>query len=66
LQFFALGVRDAVVVDSLQRIAHLKIATYRSVATFARMLNRVEDAARFAEALTPSLRLTELVCRLPV
>jgi ferritin-like metal-binding protein YciE len=40
-------VRDAAVIDSLQRIVHLKIAAYGSMSTFARMLSRSADAARF-------------------
>jgi len=63
-QLCAPGVRDAAVVDSLQRIVHLKIAAYRSVATFARMLNRVEDAARFTDyvgrEMSIDTRLTEI------
>lgn len=42
-------VRDAAFIDSLQRIVHVKIAAYGSVATFARTLGRREDAARLAE-----------------
>ena len=41
------AVRDAALIDSVQRIVHLKIAAYGSVATFARMLGRIDDAARF-------------------
>lgn len=41
-------VRDAGFIDSLQRIVHFKIAGYGSVATFAGMLGRTEDASRFA------------------
>lgn len=43
------AVRDAALIDSLQRIVHLKIAAYGSVATFAKMLGRIDDASRFAE-----------------
>jgi len=42
-------VRDAGFIDSLQRIVHVKIAAYGSVATFAKTLGRTEDASRFAE-----------------
>jgi ferritin-like metal-binding protein YciE len=42
-------VRDAGFIDSLQRIVHVKIAAYGSVATFAKTLGRNEDASRFAE-----------------
>jgi ferritin-like metal-binding protein YciE len=41
-------VRDAAVIDSLQRIVHLKIAAYGSVATFAKTLRRTDEAARFS------------------
>ncbi len=41
------AVRDAALIDSVQRIVHLKIAAYGSVATFAKMLGRIDDAARF-------------------
>lgn len=50
-QIPAAPVRDAAVIDSLQRIVHLKIAAYGSVATFAKVLDRPEDAAYFAEYL---------------
>jgi ferritin-like metal-binding protein YciE len=42
-------IRDAAFIDSLQRIVHVKIAAYGSVATFAKRLNRTDDAARLAE-----------------
>jgi ferritin-like metal-binding protein YciE len=42
-------VRGAAVIDALQRIVHVKIASYGSVATVARTLGRLEDAERFAE-----------------
>lgn len=42
------AVRDAALIDSVQRIVHLKIAAYGSVATFAKMLGRIDDAARFS------------------
>ena len=42
-------IRDAAFIDSLQRIVHVKIAAYGSVATFARLLNRTDDAAGLAE-----------------
>jgi ferritin-like metal-binding protein YciE len=50
-QIPAARVRDAAVIDSLQRIVHLKIAAYGSVATFAKVLDRPEDAAYLAEYL---------------
>jgi ferritin-like metal-binding protein YciE len=43
------AVRDAALIDSLQRIVHLKIAAYGSVATFAKMSGRIDDASRFGE-----------------
>jgi len=46
-QLPVLQVRTAAFIDSLQRIVHFKIAAYGSVATFAGMLGRIEDASRF-------------------
>jgi len=43
------NLRDAALVASLQRIIHYKIAGYGTVATYAKSLGRVDDAARFAE-----------------
>lgn len=43
------NVRDAALVASLQRIIHYKIAGYGNVASYAKALNRTEEAARFAE-----------------
>jgi ferritin-like metal-binding protein YciE len=48
-QIRAPNVRDAALIDSLQRIVHLKIAAYGSLATFAKALDRVGDSSRFAE-----------------
>jgi len=42
-------VGGAAVIDSLQRIVHVKIAAYGSVAIVAKTLGRVDDAARFAD-----------------
>lgn len=42
-------VRGPAVIDALQRIVHVKIAAYESVATVAETLGRIEDAARFAD-----------------
>ncbi len=41
-------VRDAALVDSLQRLIHYQIAAYGSVASYAKALTRDEDAARLA------------------
>lgn len=42
-------VRDAALLASLQRLLHFKIAGYGSVATFAKTIGRVDEAARLAE-----------------
>ncbi len=43
------AVRDAALVDSLQRLIHYQIAAYGSVAAYAKALGRDEEAARLAE-----------------
>lgn len=43
------GVRDAGLIASIQRIIHYRIAGYGTVAAYAKALDRIEDAARFAE-----------------
>lgn len=43
------SVRDAGLVASLQRIVHYRIAGYGTVAAYAEALDRIDDAARFAE-----------------
>jgi len=42
------SVRDVALVDSLQRLLHYQIATLGSVAAYADVLGRTEEAARFA------------------
>jgi ferritin-like metal-binding protein YciE len=43
------AVRDAALVASVQRILHYKIAGYGTIASYAKTLGHIEDAARFAE-----------------
>jgi ferritin-like metal-binding protein YciE len=42
-------VRDAAVLSSIQRLIHFKIAGYGTVATYAKSLDRIEEAARLGE-----------------
>ncbi|HTT02595.1 MAG TPA: DUF892 family protein [Steroidobacteraceae bacterium] len=42
------SIRDVALVDSLQRLLHYQIATLGSVAAYADVLGRSEEAARFA------------------
>jgi ferritin-like metal-binding protein YciE len=43
------NVRDAALVASVQKLMHYKIASYGTVAAYAKILGRIEDASRFAE-----------------
>jgi ferritin-like metal-binding protein YciE len=43
------ALRDAAITASLQRIMHYKIAGYGTIASYAKSLGRVEEAAHFAE-----------------
>jgi len=43
------NVRDAALIDSVQRLLHYQIAAYGSVAAYAKALGRPEEAARLAE-----------------
>ena len=43
------NVREAALVASLQRIIHYKIAGYGNVASYAKALDRTDEAARFAD-----------------
>lgn len=42
------NIRDAALVASLQRIIHYKIAGYGTIASYAKALGRIEEAASFA------------------
>jgi ferritin-like metal-binding protein YciE len=48
-QVCAPAVRDAAVIASIQRLLHFKIAGYGTVATYAKILGLLNEAARFAE-----------------
>jgi ferritin-like metal-binding protein YciE len=43
------AVRDAAVLSSVQRLVHFKIAGYGTVATYAKCLGLIDDAARLGE-----------------
>ena len=43
------NVRDAALIDSLQRIVHYQIAAYGSAAAYAKALGRTDEASRLAE-----------------
>lgn len=45
----AANVRDAAVTASVQRIMHYKIAGYGAIASYAKALGRVSEAAHFAQ-----------------
>jgi ferritin-like metal-binding protein YciE len=49
MQVCSPAVRDAAVVASIQRLLHFKIAGYGAVATYAKLLGRVDEASRLAE-----------------
>lgn len=63
-QIASAPVRDAALVDSLQRLIHYQIAAYGSVAAYAKALGRDEEAGRLAECAdrdkSIDARLTEL------
>lgn len=42
-------VRDAAIAASLQRIIHYKIASYGTIASYAKVLGRLEEAGHFAQ-----------------
>jgi ferritin-like metal-binding protein YciE len=42
-------IRDAAIIDSMQRLLHYAIAAYGSVAAYAKALGRTEEAARLAD-----------------
>jgi ferritin-like metal-binding protein YciE len=48
-QVCAPAVRSSALVASLQRLIHYKIATYGTVAAYAKVLGQSEEATRFAE-----------------
>lgn len=48
-QVCAPNVRDAALVSSLQRLTHYRIAAYGSVASYAKSLGSLEEAARLSE-----------------
>jgi ferritin-like metal-binding protein YciE len=48
-QVCAPAVRDAAVIASIQRLLHFKIAGYGTVATYAKLIGLLDEAARFAE-----------------
>ncbi|HKU14633.1 MAG TPA: DUF892 family protein [Steroidobacteraceae bacterium] len=45
----AANVRDAAVTASVQRIIHYKIAGYGTIASYAKALSRMDEAAHFAQ-----------------
>jgi len=49
MQLYSPALRDAAVVASIQRLLHFKIAGYGTVATYAKLLGRADEAPRFAE-----------------
>lgn len=53
------SVRDAGLVASLQRIIHYRIAGYGTVAAYAKALDRLDEAARFAEYVERDRALDE-------
>lgn len=56
--------REAAVIGAAQRMAHYEIAAYRSALSYARQLNRLDDARLLQETLEEEARADRLLAEI--